>query len=132
MTRTYNISDENESYKKFRFGFVISPGQFDFSPLKAHCERIIYATDGFGDSLDSIREQLEENLARFDPNRDVVVSTGKTVPSIMTGMIMMRRILQENRKDWDSIAFGIYQGGDYTFWRVPIDPTHEIYDITNL
>jgi hypothetical protein len=125
------IGMDNPS-KKFRYAFVISPGQFDFSPLKPYCDRIIYATDGFGDSLESIREQLEENLIRFDPDKDVIVSTGKSVPSVMTGMIIMRHIMNSGRKNWDSVVFSIYQNGGYVFWRVPLDPDKEIYDITEL
>lgn len=118
--------------KKFRYAFVISPGQFDFSPLKPYCERIIYATDGFSDTLESIREQLEESLVRFDPDKDVIVSTGKSVPSVMAGMIIMRHIMRSGRKSWDSVVFSIYQGGTYVFWRVPLDPDREIYNITEL
>jgi hypothetical protein len=129
--KRWEVGEEHEA-KRFRFGFVISPGQFDFSPLKLYCDRIIYATDGFSDTVESIREQLEESLARFDPNKDVIVTTGKTVASVMTGMIIMRRIQEAQKRDWDSVAFGIFQAGDYLFWRIPTDPAREVYDITHL
>lgn len=130
--RTWSVPDENKPYKKFRFAFVISPGQFDFSPLKPYCERMIFTTDGFADSLESIREQLEENFVRFDPNKDVIISTGKSVPSVMAGMIIMRLIQASDNRTWDSVAFGLYHGGDYVFWRVPINPAQEIYNITDM
>lgn len=122
-----------EADRRFRFAYVLKPG-FDFSILRKYCERIIYSTDGYGDNLPNLREQLEESMARFDPNKDILIPIGSAAICTVAATLLVRNMVAHNQislpKDkWDSYAMGVYTDGDYQFWRVPLDPSQEVYDI---
>lgn len=113
--------------KRFRFAHVLKPG-FDFSPLVPFCERIVYSTDGYGDTVPNLREQLEETMQRFDADKDVLIPVGSATICILAATLLVR-IMMSNGKRWDSYAMGVYTEGGYQFWRVPLDANQEAYDI---
>jgi hypothetical protein len=126
MNQTQRLLHQEHDVKRFRHAYVIKPGQFDFSALKPFCDRIIFVTDGYGDHVDSIREQLNDGLDSFDPNKDVIVPVGSAMVNVLAGAIVQRML--EGHKA-DSFAMGIFLEGNYHFWRVHTDPAIESYEI---
>lgn len=118
----------DESERRFRFAHVLKPG-FDFSILRNYCERIVFSTDGYGDNVPNLREQLEESMDRFDPDKDVLIPIGSATICTLAATLLVRRMIEHKEKNWTSYAMGVYSEGDYQFWRVPISPEEEVYDI---
>lgn len=119
---------DNLEEKRFRFAHVLKPG-FDFSILRQYCERIVYSTDGYGDNVPNLREQLEEAMERFDPDKDVLIPIGSATICTLAATLLARKMLLSGNKNWDSYAMGVYSEGNYQFWRIPLDPSQEVYDI---
>lgn len=117
MDRTYN----------FRNAYILKPG-FDFSSLKPHCKKLIYATDGYTDKVDNIRRQLHEAFESFDEEHDVVIPVGNTIVCLLAGAILYRII---SARSVEPVGFymGIYQEGAYEFQRVFVDPSMESYEV---
>jgi len=115
---------DREEVKRFRRGVVLKPGSFDLSKLKEVCERIVYATDGYGVRTDEIKQQLEEGLKEFDPHTDVLVPLGSASICVMAAVVLTRSILQSKRDDIDGFMMGVFlpPSGSYEFWHVPIHP----------
>lgn len=120
--------EQNEDTRRFRFAHVLKPG-FDFSILRNYCERIVYSTDGYGDNVPNLREQLEESIERFDPDKDVLIPIGSATICTLAATLLVYKMINSGKKSWDSYAMGVYTEGDYQFWRVPISPDGEVYDI---
>lgn len=120
--------DFEEVTKKFRFAHVLKPG-FDFKPLVPYCERIVYSTDGYGDTVLNLREQLEESMQRFDPDKDVLIPVGSATICTLAATMLVQIMLSSGSKNWSSYAMGVYTEGEYQFWRVPLSPDEEAYDI---
>jgi hypothetical protein len=113
--------------KKFRHAYVIKPGQFNFSPLEPYCGHIVFVTDGYGDHVDNIREQLYKSLKDFDADKDVIIPVGSAMVAVLAGQVLQE--VMGHRTDWDSFAMGIFLEGGYHFWRVHTDPEKESYEI---
>lgn len=121
--------DEDGRIRKFRYAFALKPG-FDFSSLKPYCDRIVYATDGYGDNVDNIRDQLEESLAKFDRSKDVIVPTGSAIACVLAGSIVQRIVSeQKDRSEDSSYAMAVYYEGSYKFYRVFTEGDSDSYEI---
>lgn len=110
----------------FRNAYVLKAGKFDFSSLKPYCERIIFVTDGYGDHVDNLREQVIEHLQHFHPDKDVIIPIGSPMVGVLAGQLMQRYI---SEKQGDSYAMGIFLEGRYHFWRISCLPWIESYKI---
>lgn len=129
MNQTRPYHEQDSDTRRFRFAHVLKPG-FDFSVLRNYCERIIYSTDGYSDNIPNLREQLEEAMERFDPDKDVLIPIGSGAICAVAATILTYRMVNSDRyKNWTSYAMGVYTEGDYQFWRIPVNPGEEVYDI---
>jgi hypothetical protein len=136
FTHAYSIGEPTKTMwmdtggsKRFRHAYVIKPGQFDFSALKPYCERIIFVTDGYGDHVDSTRQQLHEGLANFDAEKDVIIPVGSAMVNVMAGAVIQEKLNASGKKNWNSFAMGIFLDGSYHFWRIHDNPSTESYEI---
>lgn len=109
--------------KRFRTAYVIKPARLDFSALEADCEEVKYMTDGVGDHVDNIREQVERSLKDFDAEKDVLIPVGSAYVAFLAGQIVRWKIYQN--PFWDSFAMGIFLNGSYYFWRIYVDPAKD-------
>lgn len=114
---------EGMKSKRFRSAFIIKPAKLDFSPLLEDCENLLYVTDGVGDHVDNIREQVERSLRDFDAKRDVIIPVGSAYVAFLSGQILRQKIYE--RSDWDSFAMGVFLNGSYYFWRIYVDPSRD-------
>lgn len=122
------FSSEYETEKRrFRYAFVLKPS-FNFSPLKPYCEKIVYATEGYAESPEVIRAELEASFSEFDENKDVLIPAGQTLTGFLAGL-MLQRLIMERGERRPSIAVGIFAEGDYNFWRLYLDGVTEDYEI---
>lgn len=123
---TFSSEYETER-RKFRHAYVLKPS-FNFSPLKPYCEKIVYATEGYAESPDVIRAELEASFSEFDENRDVLIPAGQTLTGFLAGMTLYRLIIEKGERR-PSIAIGVFKEGDYNFWRLHLDGVTEDYEI---
>lgn len=123
-----NYRDQDET-KRFRHAYVLK-ASFDLSSLKQHCERIIFATDGYGDHVDNIKEQLDESLAKFDADKDVFVPVGSAMVNALAGVILQKKLSEKMQSPNNvNFAMGIWSEGSYKFWRFYADAEREAYEI---
>jgi hypothetical protein len=113
---------QDEGLRVFRNAYVLKPG-FNYSTLKPYVERIKFASDGMGDEVDSVRQQLEEGFSDFDARTDVVIPVGVSWINFLAGTIIQRKVLEDINSD--SYLIGIWQEGGYKFYRVPLQVGHE-------
>jgi len=126
MQRNYRDIDQK---RQFRHAYVLKPS-FNFQPLTPYCERIIYATEGYGDHIDNIKDQLEESLADFDENRDVLIPVGSAYINVLAGAILQKKLSEKiTPPKRVSFAMGIWSEGAYKFWNVYTDTDMEAYEI---
>lgn len=124
MQRNYQDRDD---IKKFRHAYVLK-ASFNYSPLKPYCERIIFATDGLGDHVDNLKDQLEESLANFDSDKDVLIPVGSALVNFIAGTVLQKKLSEKAGTKKVNFAMGIWSEGDYKFWNVYTD-TSDAYEI---
>lgn len=126
MQRNYQDRDD---IKKFRHAYVLK-ASFNYSPLKPYCERIIFATDGLGDHVDNLKDQLEEALTNFDSDKDVLIPVGSALVNVMAGAILQKNLSEKAVPPKKvNFAMGIWSEGDYKFWNVYTDADMDAYEI---
>lgn len=120
--------------KRFRYAFVVKPGH-NFAPLRPYCERLVFLTDGLTDHVDVIREQIEENMQEYDPEKDVLIPVGTSLANMITGTVIHRILLERYKPGHRNYAIGMFQfisqeeGGKYVFYRLATEPDRESYEI---
>lgn len=115
--------------KRFRYAWVLKPG-FNFVPLGPYCERIMFATDGYADTVEEQWNQLRVKLLGFDADRDVLIPIGSAALCSMAATVLTRLCESSHLGvRWTSYAMGVYKENDYIFWRVPTNVREDAYDI---
>lgn len=112
----------NPDHKKlFRNAYCFKVG-YDFSSLKPYCENLIQVTDGWSDHIDKTREKIEQGLAEYDSNKDLLVLAGRVIDHLLVGQIVTQKVLAKP-KAYQSYAVAMYLNPSYIFYEIFIDPT---------
>lgn len=118
---------EPEQKKQFRTAYAFKAGA-DYSTLKPHCENIVVVLDGNAEAIDIVRAKLELALADYDSDKDVLVTIGRSIDNLMTGLIIAEKVRQKPVAR-QSFAIAVYYGFSYRFYQVYLDPTVESHRI---
>lgn len=112
--------EEMGEKKRFRNVYVVKPGPYDLSSIKPQCEHIIYGTDGYADDVMGMYRQLQESLEDFDADKDLLIAVGSANACALATTIIVQKIVQSGKKNWDSYCLAVYNNRTYLFWRVPV------------
>lgn len=101
----------------FRSAYILKPGRQDFSLILPHCEQLVYATDGYADTVSDQKLQLEKSLKDFRPDRDVLIPVGSASLCLLAATILTRQMLAQGKGQGYRVA--VYADRSYRFWHVP-------------
>lgn len=107
--------------KLFRNAYCFKVG-YDFSSLKPYVENLIMVTDGWSDHIDNTRAKIEEGLADYDSNKDLLVLAGRVIDHLLVGQIVTQKVL-EKPKAYQSYQVAMYLNPNYVFYEIFIDPS---------
>lgn len=117
LSRRLKNPDEK---KMFRNAYCFKSG-YDFSTLKPYCENLVLAYDGYSDHIDIVRKKLEDELAGYDSDKDLIVLAGRVIDHLLVGQIITQKILLKP-KAYQSYAIAVYFNYRYIFYQIYLDP----------
>jgi hypothetical protein len=91
-----------EEEKKFKRLYVVEPSH-DVSVLKSYTNNVIFMTTG-NELVSELEQKIYENLEEFHPEEDAIISMGRTVACLLTGLLI------GSLYPWQEITYGIYRG----------------------
>jgi|SRR3990172_6365387 len=99
---------------RFRRIYVVEP-RYNVQLIEKYADSVEFLTNGT-DHVSDLRDMIKRNLTDFDPETDALITMGRAVACLITGLIV--------REIWPSekISFGIYRGDSYEFMKIDGEP----------
>lgn len=94
--------------KQFRKAYIVEKGRLHIDSeesLQKYAEEIVYILTGT-ERVEEIASALRSNFFEFNPDRDVIIPTGRVISSFLLGRIM---------RFMPAFHVGIYNDKDYNF-----------------